>query len=515
MPSRPIQSRARQSFFAGHGDWLRGAIGVCRGLSCELSGAAEIAALAGKHGVTATAYCLGHCDSSPAVLLPGGEVTHGQAAKDWARGAQAAAAPPEVSVRSVARRPIVTERLIQGSHAALARARQAGVYEALGKALHETTPEELLTVIEASGQQGRGGAGYPTGRKWRACSRTDDATRYVVANGDEGDPGTFIDRLLLEDDPHAVLEGLILCGRAIGAREGVVFIRGEYPHARARMAQAIVEAREAGLLGTSILGYDFTFDVRLVSGEGGYVCGEETALLNAIEGRRGEVRVRPPYPTDRGLFGKPTVVNNIETLVNIPWIVREGAEAYRRLGTTGSPGTKAFCLNRGFSRPGVVEAEFGINLQDLVETHAGGGADGGKLAAIVLGGPMGSVLTPAEWNVVIAYEALAERGVRLGHGGLVAIPSGTDMYNVLLNWAEFMTAESCGKCVPCGLGSRQALELVRRMRESPCQAGRLLDELTTLMRTVEAASLCGFGRGIASPIVTVAELLRCTGQTDG
>ncbi len=515
MPSEPLQIRARESFFAGHGDWLSGAAGVCRGLSCELNGARQIAAAAQRHGAAATVYCLGYCDRSPAVLLPDGMAIYGQVAQAWPEAPPATPSAPGVAVRSVSRRPVVTERLAQGSHAALTRARQAGVYETLARTLREGTPEGLLATIEASGERGRGGAGYPTGRKWRACAQAEGATRFVIANGDEGDPGSFIDRLLLEDDPHAVLEGLILCGLAIGAREGVVFIRGEYPRAQALMAQAIVEAREAGLLGASILGYDFSFDARVVSGKGSYVCGEETALLNAIEGRRGEVRVRPPYPAERGLYGRPTVVNNIETLVNIPWIVREGADAYRRLGTAGSPGTKAFCFNRGFSQPGVVEAEFGINLQELIETHAGGAPDGAGLAAIVLGGPMGSVLTPAEWDVDLDDEALTRRGIRLGHGGIVAIPASVDLRDVLLHWVEFMTAESCGKCAPCGLGSRQALELVRRLCGSPAATEQLTDELTALMRTIEAASLCGFGRGIARPITIVAGLARDRAVTAG
>jgi NADH:ubiquinone oxidoreductase subunit F (NADH-binding) len=445
------------------------------------------------------------CDRSPAIQFADGRVACGSSASARPESALAVEPGQSVDVRNISRRAVVTERLARGSHAALTVARRAGAYEALGKALRES-PSAVLARIEASGEQGRGGAGYPTGRKWRACAEGPAGPRCVIANGDEGDPGSFVDRLLLEDDPHSVLEGLMLCGWAVGAHEGIIFIRAEYPQAQERMRQAIVEARAAGLLGAAVMGYPFAFDARVVAGHGSYVCGEETALLNAIEGRRGDVRVRPPYPAQSGLHGRPTVVNNIETLVNIPWIVREGADAYRALGTPDSPGTKAFCLNRGFARPGIVEAEFGVNLRELIEVHAGGSCDRGGLAAIALGGPMGSVLVPARWDIRLDYPELNRRGIRLGHGGIVAIPAAAHLSAVLLNWVEFMAAESCGKCAPCGLGSRQALDLARRLCASPAPDARLEAELTTLMATVQSASLCGFGQGIAGPILTLVRL---------
>jgi NADH-quinone oxidoreductase subunit F len=270
------------------------------------------------------------------------------------------------------REAIVTARIGKGDFADLERARSVGIYQALAKALGQT-PAAVLATVEESGEQGRGGAGFPTGRKWRLAAESAGTMRYVIANGDEGDPGSFIDRLLLEHDPHAILEGMALCAWAIGASAGVVYIRSEYPAAQSRMRAAIEQARAAGLLGTGICGSSFDFDVQVVTGHGSYVCGEETALLNAIEGRRGEVRVRPPYPAAQGLYGQPTVVNNIETLVNIPWIIERGPAAFRRLGTADSPGTKAFCFNQGFARPGIVEAEFGLSLRELVETYGGGG----------------------------------------------------------------------------------------------------------------------------------------------
>ena len=504
MHDNAAHERAVRTYYA-YGDLPTQAVGVCRGLSCELNGARSLAASVGQHHSVVPVYCLGLCDRSPALAMPGGQVLSGADALQWPALPEAELVKAAVDIRAVSRRAVVTERIGKGCHSSIDRARQAGVYSALAASLGRK-PAEILGMITASGEQGRGGAGYPTGDKWRACASAQGGRRYVVANGDEGDAGSYIDRVLLEDDPHAVLEGMLLCALAVGAGEGVVFIRAEYPDARSRMTQAIVEAREAGLLGSSILGSGFRFDVRVVSGRGSYVCGEETALLNAIEGRRGEVRVRPPYPATAGLSGCPTVVNNIETLVNVPWIIREGPESYRRLGTAASPGTKAFCLNRGFARPGIVEAEFGVTLSELVYSHGGGSRDARPLKAVALGGPMGTVLTPADFDVVLDYPLLRKRGIRLGHGGLVAIPEAVAMAEVLLNWTEFMAAESCGKCVPCGIGSGRALALVHRLAGTGPVPSSVTADLVRLLEVIEAGSLCGFGQGIAAPLRALARM---------
>jgi NADH:ubiquinone oxidoreductase subunit F (NADH-binding) len=320
----------------------------------------------------------------------------------------------------------------------------------------------------------------------------------VVANGDEGDPGSFVDRVLMERDPHSILEGMILCGWAVGAASGIVFIRSEYPAALARMRRAIGEARAAGLLGPSVLGSGFAFDVAVFPGMGSYVCGEETAMLNAIEGFRGEVRLRPPFPVDAGLWGRPTVVNNVETLVNVPWIVARGPEAYRALGTEASSGTKVLCLSRGFARPGLVEVEFGVSLRQVIEEAGGGGRDGAALESVLLGGPMGSLVSPADWDVPVCYTAMAERGLQLGHGGLVAIPRGTDPARLLVHLLEFMAEESCGKCVPCRVGSRRGLEMARGLLDGSGAGGpELLDRL---LEVVSEASLCAFGRLTPGPV---------------
>ncbi len=501
---RSAATRGVQSFFA-YQTPTGNHVAVCRGLSCELNGAPGLVARLEAQGTTSPVFCLGMCDRSPAILTAGEQVLTGADALQWtcAAGPRLPATP--LDIRNMSSRAIITERIGRGSHAALDRARAAGVYDALA-AVVAGRHGDVLAQIEASGEQGRGGAGYPTGAKWRACARAPGARRFVVANGDEGDPGSFIDRVLIEDDPHAVLEGLLLCAFAVGATEAIVYVRAEYPRARERMSQAITEASAAGLLGAAVLGGSFGCDVRLVTGHGSYVCGEETALLNAIEGKRGEARVRPPYPAVAGLHGCPTVVNNIETLVNVPWIVREGAAAFRKLGTQASPGTKAFCFNRGFARPGIVEAEFGVSLAELVHGQAGGSRDGRPLQAVVLGGPMGSVLRPDVLDVAVDFPALAARGIRLGHGGMVAIQSGTDLNAVLRSWAWFMVAESCGRCAPCALGSHRVAELVGRLRGDREDIERAGAELGPLLDTIEAGSLCGFGQGIPGPIRELLEL---------
>jgi len=486
-PQDRLRERARRSFFSDFSA-PADAVRVCRGLSCALASAGAPESSAGRP--ERDVHCLGYCHRSPTRLAPDGTI-------------QAGEAPPE-EVRCQARRAVVTERLGQGDRATLAEARAAGVYDALATAL-ERGPTWILDELEASGERGRGGAGFPTGRKWRLCAESAAPERVVVANGDEGDPGSFVDRLLMERDPHAVLEGMALCAHAIGASRGVAYVRSEYPEARSRLERAVTDARAEGLLGTDVLGSGFDFEVEIASGMGSYVCGEETALLESLEGRRGEVRVRPPYPVEAGLDGRPTVVNNVETLVNVPWILREGAEAYRGLGTAITPGTKALCLNAGLARPGVVEVEYGIPLREVIEGWGGGGRDGASLAGVVLGGPMGSILLPNDWDVPLDPVELRSRGIQLGHGGIIALPEGVDWSALLEHWLDFMARESCGKCVPCRLGSKQALALAR-------EGGGAGDALRELLHLMRDTSLCGFGQQIP---VTSEQLLDRVRATSG
>ena len=469
------------------------AVRVCQGTSCRLSGAAKLKTLFEGLGPSRGVYCLGYCDQSPSVLDVDGQVFTGDEARRLADGGEAPRTAQAPAARSLARKPLVLARILAGDCSQLEKASAAGVYRALEKALTQT-PAEVLSAVERSGQRGRGGAGFPTGAKWRTCAEAPGEPRYVVVNGDEGDPGSFIDRVLMEQDPHTVIEGILLCGYAVGASRGIVFIRSEYPKAVEIMHAAIEEARAVGIVGASVLGSKFSFQLSAVEGLGSYVCGEETAMLNTIEGFRGEVRIRPPYPAVEGLYGKPTVVNNVETLANIPPIIADGADAYAAMGTDKSKGTKVICFNRGFARPGLLEVEFGITLREVI-AEAGGGADGRRLDAVVLGGPMGSLLVPEEWDVPVCYGAMGERGIQLGHGGLVAIPEGSDPRGLLEHWLEFMMEESCGKCVPCRLGSRAAWNILRADG-----AGATRPQLERLFEVMEQASLCAFGQNMPGPM---------------
>jgi NADH:ubiquinone oxidoreductase subunit F (NADH-binding)/NADH:ubiquinone oxidoreductase subunit E len=469
---------------------------ICIGTSCVLAGAKDLFAAASQRTACRGVYCVGFCDRSPAALRPDNCVV--------ALNGHASVEPlldfssPEPSrpiISSVANQTIVTRRIGRGDFSGLAAARADGAYETLAK-VRRMRPEAVLSAMQQSGERGRGGAAFPTGTKWRRCAEVNSDSKYVIANGDEGDPGSFIDRVLMEDDPHSILEGMAICGHAVGAQEGIVYIRSEYPRAMERMKIAIEAASAAGLLQD--------FKTTIVQGMGSYVCGEETAMLNAIEGLRGEVRLRPPYPVVEGLFGKPTVVDNVETLVNVPWILEHGSAEYAALGTKDSPGTKALCLNHGFANPGILEIEFGRSLRDVIEGDAGGAAHGKRLEAVLIGGPMGSVALPSQWDVPICYQAMGQHNLNLGHGGLVAVPEGTDIRTLVLHWIEFMAEESCGKCVPCRLGSRRALEVAQT-----AGASNSLPQLERLFEVMAQGSLCAFGQQMPGPM---SEMLRYFGD---
>lgn len=475
---------------------------VCRGTSCLLAreSSRHISPISNAPDAVhldptaQPAYCLGHCDRSPVALERDEllvEATGVPAMQRIRLGSDAL----HSSIRCMASEAIVTRGLACGATQNIAAAREAGVYAQFESALR-LGAENVLTEIEASQLCGRGGAGFATGQKWRSAATAAGVEKYVVANGDEGDPGSFVDRILMEDAPHRVLEGLALCALAIGAGHGIVYIRAEYPLAVVRMREAIEEARAAGVLGASVLGSAFAFDVAVHVGHGSYVCGEETALLNSIEGRRGEVQIRPPYPTEDGLWGCPTVVNNIETLSCVAWILQYGAEAFRKIGSAHSKGTKVLCLNSGFAKPGLVEVDFGKSLRSVIE-EASGGTD---LAAVLLGGPMGSILFPEEWDIPICYTEMSRRGVELGHGGLIAVPRDVNWRSLALHWLEFMADESCGKCVPCRLGSQQSLDL---LREQTNNSNR--EKLLRLFEVMEKGSLCAFGRNIPRPLRRMIE----------
>jgi NADH-quinone oxidoreductase subunit F len=358
------------------------------------------------------------------------------------------------------------------------------------------TPQRLITEVATSGLVGRGGAGYPTAAKWTAAADA-PSPRYVVGNGDEGDPGSFCDRVLMEQDPQRVLAGLAYAAYAVGAERGYVYVRSEYPTAVRSMRDAVVDATAAGHLGRELHGTATTFEVEVVEGAGSYAAGEETALLHALEGRRGAVRPRPPYPTTSGLLGAPTVVNNVETLAAVPWIVAHGGTAFARFGVPPETGTKLVCLNEAFTRPGLYEVELGTAIRTIVDDLGGGLRDGRRLRAVQVGGPLGGFLAPNELDVSLLDAALARYGVALGHASLIAIDDRVPAAELLHHIWSFAATESCGTCAPCRIGSGRGVELADRILAGDRSA---LGEQQPLLDTLSTASMCAFGRGVPDSI---------------
>jgi len=382
-----------------------------------------------------------------------------------------------------------------------------GGYRALAKALTRMTPEEVISEVEASGLRGRGGAGFPTGRKWRLTREAAGERKFVVVNGDEGDPGAFMDCYLMEGDPHRVLEGLIIAGYAVGAREGYFYVRAEYPRAVKRLRRAIEEAERYGLLGNDILGSGVSFRAHLKEGAGAFVCGEETALIASIEGKRGTPRPRPPFPAQSGLWGCPTCINNVETHANVPGIILDGAPAFRKLGTASSPGAKTFALAGQVERTGLIEVPMGTTLREVV-FGAGGGIRGGKaFKAVQIGGPSGGCLTAQHLDLPLDYDSLGQAGAIIGSGGLVVMDEDTCMVEVARFFMSFVQSESCGKCVPCREGTRRMLEILTRMTEGEADEEDLA-VLEELAQAVKESSLCGLGKTAPNPVLTTLRYFR-------
>src|SRR6056297_3584197 len=382
-----------------------------------------------------------------------------------------------------------------------------GGYRALQTAVETMTPDELIDVIKRSGLRGRGGAGYPTGRKWEHLASSVSEQKYVVANGDEGDPGAYMDRTIMETDPHRVLEGLALAGYATGASQGFIYVRAEYPLAIERLERAIREAKRAKLLGRSVLGSGFRFDLSVRIGAGAFVCGEETALMASIQGERGTPTLRPPYPTERGLWGQPTMIQNVETLANVPMILERGADWFASIGTRDSKGTKVFALTGSLENSGLVEVPMGITLREIVE-DMGGGIPGGKaFKAAQSGGPSGGCIPAAFLDTPVDYENLQRLGSMMGSGGLVVMDETVSMPEVARFYMEFCRDESCGKCTPCRAGTVKMHEFLDRICEG---VGRLRDlqHLESLCQTVRATSLCGLGQSAPNPVFSTLEHFR-------
>jgi NADH:ubiquinone oxidoreductase subunit F (NADH-binding) len=380
----------------------------------------------------------------------------------------------------------------------------AGGYEALRAALTSMTPQGVIEEVKRSGLRGRGGAGFPTGLKWELVR---GERKYVVCNADEGEPGTFKDRLLMEGDPHRIIEGVTICGYAVGASRGYIYVRGEYRLASARLRQAIAQARERGFLGNDILGTGFSFDVEVAPGAGSYLCGEETALLESLEGKRGWPRIRPPYPVTFGLWREGTALCNVETLANVPDIVLRGADWFRGIGTSSSPGTKVFCLSGHVRRPGAVEAEMGIPLSTLIYEFGGGIPRGLGLKAVLVGGAAGAFLTPDALDVPMDFDSLRERGAALGSGAILVMDESTCLPAVLSSVLRFFHHESCGKCVPCRAGTDALVRLVEGVRAGEGDE-RTLDLIGEIAGAMEVASLCPLGGSVALPVRTALQNFR-------
>ena len=374
-------------------------------------------------------------------------------------------------------------------------------FKALKKVLTEMTPQQVIDEVIASGLRGRGGGGFPTGRKWQFAANIQADQKYVVCNGDEGDPGAFMDRSILEGNPFQVIEGMMIAGYAYGATEGYFYVRAEYPIAVERLQHAIKDMEEAGLLGDNILGTGFSFRAHLRLGAGAFVCGEETALLNSIEGKRGMPRPRPPFPAIKGLWGKPTCVNNVETLAQIPFILREGPAAYNKYGTQGSKGTKVFALGGKINNVGLVEVPMGTTLRTLIYDIGGGIPGGKKFKAIQTGGPSGGCLTEADLDTPIDYETLVAKGSMMGSGGAIVMDEDNCMVDVAHFYMAFICDESCGKCTPCRIGTKRLFEMLTAVTEGK-GTPETLQEMKELATVIKNGALCALGQTAANPILS-------------
>ncbi|NYE56599.1 NADH-quinone oxidoreductase subunit NuoF [Carboxydothermus ferrireducens] len=382
-----------------------------------------------------------------------------------------------------------------------------GGYEALRKVLTSMSPQEVVDEIKKSGLRGRGGGGFPTGLKWQFTRDAKGDKKYVVCNADEGDPGAFMDRSVLEGDPHAVLEGMAICGYAVGADEGYIYVRAEYPLAIKRLQIAIKQAEEKGYLGENIFGSGFNFRIKIKAGAGAFVCGEETALLTSIEGNRGMPRPRPPFPAVKGLWGKPTNINNVETFANVPLIIKNGADWYASMGTEGSKGTKIFALTGKVNNTGLVEVPMGITMRQIIFDIGGGIKGGRKFKAVQIGGPSGGCLPEELLDLPVDYDSLIKAGAMMGSGGLVVMDETTCMVDVAKFFLRFTQKESCGKCVPCREGTKRMLEILEKITEGKGEPGDL-ETLEKLAYNIKNSSLCGLGQTAPNPVLSTLRYFR-------
>jgi NADH-quinone oxidoreductase subunit F len=480
-------------------------IRVCTDQACALKGADGVLAHLCSHHRLApgetkddlsltieSSPCLGLCEQAPAALVNDEAETN----IDLTKGTYELGRPKSIVGGSIR---FLTANCGNGTTSLAGY----GNYPALAKALN-MKPEEIVNEIKASGLVGRGGAAFPTGIKLEGAAKAPGTEKYVICNADESEPGTFKDRILLIDDPHRTIEGMLITAYAIGARKGYIYIRAEYPYILPVLENALNEAREANFLGVNILGSGFSFDIEIRVGAGAYICGEETALFESIEGKRGFPRVKPPFPTTHGLFGKPTVINNVETLCNVPLIISQGVAEYRKIGTEKSPGPKLFCVSGNVTRPGLYEVPFGVTLRELLEM-AGGVAEEKKLQSVLFGGAAGAFATSEHLEVKMTFEDLRAAGLPLGSGVVMVFDETRDMRDVMKRLGHFFAHESCGKCYPCQMGTQRQKEILDRIAQGQVLEGDLI-RLQDVGWTMTDASLCGLGQTAASAVLSAIKL---------
>jgi bidirectional [NiFe] hydrogenase diaphorase subunit len=507
---------------AGQGG-ARFRLDVCLAAGCDSCGGGalrkaleeEIRKAGVEGAVVRGVGCMGPCAEGPLVRVePGGLLYRGVAPADAADIAASLGGPPVARLAAPADDPFFRRQV----HVVLENSGRidpesaedyvaARGYEALLAAVTEMTPAEVIEQISTSGLRGRGGAGFPTGLKWSTVAKSVGPRKYVICNGDEGDPGAFMDRSVMESDPHRVIEGMAIGAYAVGASQGYIYVRAEYPLAVKRLQTAIKQAQKLGLLGAGIADSDFSFNVEVRLGAGAFVCGEETALIASIEGKRGQPRPRPPFPAESGLWGCPTLINNVETFANIPPILRNGGAWFASIGTEKSKGTKVFALAGRIANTGLIEVPMGITLREIIFDIGGGIPDGRRFKAVQTGGPSGGCIPEQFLDMPVDYESLATVGSIMGSGGMIVMDETSCMVDVAKYFMEFCRSESCGKCVPCRVGTAQIHDLLCRI----CDSEAAMEDLALLERlcgTVRTTSLCGLGQSAPNPVLTTLRYFR-------
>ena len=489
----------------------RTVVHICGDPACALAGANSIFKRATRKTTSGEsldtdaltverAPCLGLCEHAPVALVSGRPILRANL-ETWEDLIAGKGKRPDTTVGGDI--ALLTKNCGKGKTTNYHSYIRSGGYSAL-KSVITKTPADVITLVKESGLVGRGGAAFPTGIKWEGASKTSGEEKFIICNADEAEPGTFKDRVLMEDDPHSILEGMIIAAYAVGARKGYFYIRGEYEMAYIAVKNAIREAYENHLLGETILNQDFTFDIETRRGAGAYICGEETALLESIEGKRGYPRIKPPFPTVSGLFDKPTVINNVETLANIPILINLGVENYRQYGTEKSPGTKLFCVSGDVNVPGLFEVPFGVTLRYVIENLAGGVRHENRFKAAILGGAAGTFASQDDLDVRLSFEDLRTANLSLGSGVITVLDENRDIRETLKIIAHFFDEESCGKCYPCQIGTRRQKEILDRISAGRTRSGDM-ERLIKIGTTMTQTSLCGLGQTAALAVLSAVQ----------